>query len=163
MLALLLATGIIGGGETTTPSPALSLASLKQFLRYEADDTHQDDVLTLTLQAGIDWVERHSGHALTQRQFVQGASKLEGPMRLDYWPVSGAVSVAYADSAGQVQTVDGARLQQLQEEYFAFAKDNRDVLLGSWFWAGGKMGETYRHKVAAGNEHTRSLQQGLWG
>lgn len=48
--------------------------------------------------------------------------------------------------------------KQLQQEYFAFAKANEDTLVGTWFWAGGKMGEGYRHKVAAGNEHTRHLQ-----
>ena len=52
--------------------------------------------------------------------------------------------------------------KQLQEEYFAWAKENRDVLLGSWFWMGGKAGDNYRHKIAAGNEHTKSLQDGLW-
>ena len=56
----------------------------------------------------------------------------------------------------------GKNGKQLQEEYFAFAKANRDVLLGTWFWAGGKMGNGYRHKIARGNEHTRSLQNGLW-
>lgn len=52
--------------------------------------------------------------------------------------------------------------KQLQAEYIAYAKANEDVLIGTWFWAGGKMSKGYRHKVAPGNEHTTSLQ-GFWG
>jgi hypothetical protein len=47
----------------------------------------------------------------------------------------------------------------LQNEYFALAKANEDVLIGTWFWMGGDCGETYRHKIAAGNPHTKSLQR----
>jgi hypothetical protein len=52
--------------------------------------------------------------------------------------------------------------KQLQSEYISYAKANEDVLIGSWFWAGGKISKTYRHRVAPGNEHTTSLQS-LWG
>lgn len=48
--------------------------------------------------------------------------------------------------------------QQLQEEYYAFAKANEDVLIGTWFWMAGKVTATYRHKIEAGNPHTKSLQ-----
>lgn len=51
--------------------------------------------------------------------------------------------------------------KQLEDEYIAYAKANTDVLLGSWFWMGGRIG-SYRHKVEAGNQHTIELQQGLW-
>ena len=52
--------------------------------------------------------------------------------------------------------------KELEEEYFAYAKANRDVLIGSWFWMGGKAAVGYRHKIEAGNQHTRALQTGLW-
>ena len=55
----------------------------------------------------------------------------------------------------------GKNGKQLEEEYFAYAKANRDVLLGTWFWAAGKMSAGYRHKVEAGNLHTKELQ-GFW-
>lgn len=48
--------------------------------------------------------------------------------------------------------------QQLQEEYYTFAKANEDVLIGTWFWMAGKVTATYRHKIEAGNPHTKSLQ-----
>jgi hypothetical protein len=51
--------------------------------------------------------------------------------------------------------------RQIEIEYFAYAKANKDVLVGTWWWAGGDIGATYRHKVAAGNEHT-TLLQGFW-
>jgi len=50
---------------------------------------------------------------------------------------------------------------QLEAEYFAYAKANRDVLLGSWFWSAGKFKPDYVGKVAAGNPHTIALQ-GFW-
>jgi hypothetical protein len=43
----------------------------------------------------------------------------------------------------------------------AYANANRDVLIGSWFWMGGRVG-SYRHKVEAGNQHTIALQRGMW-
>ena len=52
--------------------------------------------------------------------------------------------------------------KQLQEEYFGFAKAHEDVLVGTWFWMGGKVKSNYRHKVEAGNAHTRDLQA-FWG
>ena len=48
--------------------------------------------------------------------------------------------------------------KQLEYEYLAYARANRDVLIGSWFWMGGKVASSYRHKIEAGNQHTRALQ-----
>ncbi len=48
--------------------------------------------------------------------------------------------------------------RQIELEYFVYAKANRDVLIGTWWWSGGDFPATYRHKVAAGNEHTLLLQ-----
>ena len=47
----------------------------------------------------------------------------------------------------------------LTAEYFAFAKANEDVLIGTWFWMAGKVKADYRHKVEAGNPHTKALQK----
>lgn len=48
---------------------------------------------------------------------------------------------------------------ELQEEYFSYAKSNRDVLLGTWFWTAGKVSPNYRHRIKAGNLHTESLRK----
>ncbi len=48
---------------------------------------------------------------------------------------------------------------QIQEEFFAYAKANEDVLIGTWFWMGGKTEVGYRHKIEAGNPHTKALQK----
>jgi hypothetical protein len=47
----------------------------------------------------------------------------------------------------------------LQNEFFAWAKANEDVLIGTWFWMGGDCGANYRHKIVAGNPHTVALQK----
>ncbi|RYF20511.1 MAG: hypothetical protein EOO77_07870 [Oxalobacteraceae bacterium] len=52
----------------------------------------------------------------------------------------------------------GKNGKQLQEEYFTYAKANQDVLIGTWFWMAGKAAVGYRHKIEAGNPHTKSLQ-----
>jgi hypothetical protein len=51
---------------------------------------------------------------------------------------------------------DGAALTA---EYLSFAKANVDVLIGTWFWMAGKVKADYRHKVEAGNPHTKALQK----
>lgn len=48
---------------------------------------------------------------------------------------------------------------QIQDEYFVYAKANQDVLIGTWFWMAGKTSVNYRHKIEAGNAHTKSLQK----
>jgi hypothetical protein len=53
----------------------------------------------------------------------------------------------------------GKNGQQIQEEYFAYAKANEDVLIGTWFWMAGRTNVDYRHKIEAGNAHTKSLQR----
>lgn len=87
---------------------AVTLDQAKAFLRYDADD--QDATLDLVLRAAQDWVERHTGHALTRRTFTQGVKSFCGPVSLDWWPVSGTVSIAYVDTAGEPQTIADARL-----------------------------------------------------
>ncbi len=47
----------------------------------------------------------------------------------------------------------------LTAEYFAFAKANEYVLIGTWFRMVGKVKADCRHKVEAGNPHTASLQR----
>ncbi len=53
----------------------------------------------------------------------------------------------------------GKNGHQLQEEFFSYAKANEDVLIGIWFWMGGKTSAGYRHKIEAGNPHTKALQK----
>ncbi|MFL0588246.1 cellulase family glycosylhydrolase [Sphingomonas sp. Ag1] len=132
------------------------------------------DPLKRTIFTMHDYWGKHSDPARTgndQSPYVDGEidiAKRYGPA-IDALRAIGATAVMGEIGGGitpqgpmPAYEGKGKDGKQLQQEYFAFAKANRDVLLGSWFWAGGRMGETYRHKVAAGNEHTRSLQQGLW-
>lgn len=51
--------------------------------------------------------------------------------------------------------------RQLEQAYLAYAAANRDVVIGTWWWMAGKTSSEYRHKVEAGNEHTKLLQ-GSW-
>lgn len=49
----------------------------------------------------------------------------------------------------------GKKGQQLQEEFFAYAHANEDVLIGTWFWMAGKTSIGYRHKIEAGKARCR--------
>lgn len=87
---------------------AVTLDQAKAFLRY--DDESEDATIALVLSAAQDWVERHTGHALTQREFTQGVKTFCGPISLDWWPVFGPVTISYVDTDGEPQTINDARL-----------------------------------------------------
>lgn len=74
---------------------ALTLDLVKSFLRYEKENTDQDETLTLALEAGIGYVERYTGHALRIRTFVQTVDKTGAYATLDYWPVTGEPAITF--------------------------------------------------------------------
>lgn len=91
---------------------ALSLDDAKNFLRYETTDTDQDPTLTTLLAAGQDYVERITGHLLTQREVTQGASELAGAITLNKYPIDPdqPITITYFDTDGAAQTITTARL-----------------------------------------------------
>lgn len=86
---------------------ALTLETAKQFLRYEADDTDQDDVISIAMAAGQEWVERYTGLLLTQREVTQAFPRFCGALGLLYGPVEADSStINYVGSDGTATTVD---------------------------------------------------------
>lgn len=89
----------------------IDLATAKSHLRVDTAD--QDALITVYLAAAKTAVERATGKLLTPRsvkQTVAGFPGADTPIRLWYGPVSGAVSIAYDDSAGAAQTLASYRL-----------------------------------------------------
>ena len=50
----------------------------------------------------------------------------------------------------------------LQKEYLAFAKANEDTLIGTWWWAGGRMKDSYQHKVGEPNPQHLGMLMEQW-
>jgi hypothetical protein len=55
---------------------ALTLAELKNFVRYEDDDTSQETALGIILSAGQRWVENYTGHVFVQRVVTESPAAL---------------------------------------------------------------------------------------
>ncbi|MBD8677931.1 phage gp6-like head-tail connector protein [Sphingomonas sp. CFBP 13720] len=87
---------------------ALTLDLVKSFLGYEKDQIDHDDTLTLALEAGVDWVERYTGHILRPRTFHQPLRRSAGHAALDNWPVTGEPTLSCSD--GDVEQIIPLRL-----------------------------------------------------
>lgn len=102
-------------GNPPPSAPPLDVDKLKQWLRYEADDTDQDLSLNLALRAAVRHIENQTGLLFTQRAVTQPVALLRGPVALLYGPVAGAITLTFSDIQGDEQTaeftrLDGARL-----------------------------------------------------
>jgi uncharacterized phiE125 gp8 family phage protein len=86
----------------------VTLAQVKNYLRYETSETDQDVALGIILAGAQNWVEKHTGHALTQREFVQPVYAFTDYIDLQYFPYASGVSIAYRDTAGDAQEIDDA-------------------------------------------------------
>lgn len=165
-----------GWGDWNNASQAVRAADEIQ----KAGGLTSIDPLNRTIYTMHDYWGKHSDPAKTrndQSEWVDGMidmSKRYGPAVEAFRKIGGKLIVSEIGGGitpeGPMPPFEGAGKdgKQLQEDYFAFAKANRDTLLGSWFWAGGKINETYRHKIVTKaadgsvNEHTQSLMSGLW-
>lgn len=85
---------------------ALTLDLLKEWLRYEADDSATDATLSVTLAAAVRWVEGQTGVLFTQREVTQPIYGLCGRVPLFYGPREGDVVLSYVDSAGAPATLE---------------------------------------------------------
>lgn len=95
---------------------ALTLADLKSYLRYEADDTSNDTALGIILAGGQSWIERYTGQLLTQREVTETPRGFGTFFDLRWQPyVADSLTIGYRDTAGeeqaiadvQIATVDG--------------------------------------------------------
>jgi uncharacterized phiE125 gp8 family phage protein len=86
---------------------ALTLDDLKNYLRYEIDDTDQDVALNLILKGGQSWIERYTGLLLTQREVTQSSAAFGDYIDLRYGPyLADSLTIGYLDAAGATQTLD---------------------------------------------------------
>lgn len=84
----------------------LTLELLKEWLRYEPEDSATDATLNVTLAAAVRWVEGQTGVLFTQREVTQPLYSLCGGVPLFYGPREGDVVLSYVDSAGAPTTVE---------------------------------------------------------
>lgn len=87
---------------------AVTLAEVKEWLRYEASETEQDTALGMMLAGAQNWVERHTGHILVQREVTQYVGEFGSFVELAYFPFVSGMSIAYRDTAGDAQEIDDA-------------------------------------------------------
>lgn len=92
---------------------AITLAQVKDWLRYEASETEQDDTLTIMLRGAQNWVERHTGHILVQREVNQAVPAFGDYFDLSYFPYVSGLSIAYRDTAGDPAEIDDALASDL--------------------------------------------------
>lgn len=83
----------------------VTIDQVRDFLRY--DDADNDQTLTILMKAGQDWVERHTGHLLTERQVTQNA--VFGPVVDLLWQPykPGTIEAKYFDQGFTEQTFTG--------------------------------------------------------
>lgn len=86
----------------------VTLAQVKNYLRYEVSETDQDVALGIILAGAQNWVEKHTGHALTEREFVQSVPAFTDYIDLQYYPYVEGLTIAYRDTAGDAQEIEDA-------------------------------------------------------
>lgn len=87
---------------------AVSLAEVKEWLRYEASETEQDTALGIMLAGAQNWVERHTGHILVEREVTQYTGAFGSFIELAYFPFVSGMVITYRDTAGADQEIDDA-------------------------------------------------------
>lgn len=134
MLALLLATEILGEGTTPTPTPTpsfgLDLASVKQHLRVTSDA--EDSLIQFYLDSAISWVETYTGSLLTRRQVEQEEVVFCTPIGLQNRPDAALFSIAYTDTDNAAQTfteVTEVRGRLYPDDSWPTAKADRPILI----------------------------------
>lgn len=76
----------------------VTIDQVRDFLRYDTEDN--DLALTIMLQAGQDWVERHTGHILVEREVSQSSPSFRPSMDLIWKPYKAdSLAITYTDSA----------------------------------------------------------------
>jgi uncharacterized phiE125 gp8 family phage protein len=83
----------------------LPLDLIKQYLRIDRDD--EDDLIEAIRSAAIEWVERTTGHLLSDRSIVEAFDGF-ARIALDAWPVTSVDSIEYRDAEGVVTLLDPA-------------------------------------------------------
>ena len=94
----------------------LTLDQVKQWLRYDTNDN--DTALNIMLAAGKQWIERYTGHLLTEREVTEALRAGQTYFDLRWKPFKpDSLSVAYVDSAFASQEFEGASIFAIDDTY----------------------------------------------
>jgi uncharacterized phiE125 gp8 family phage protein len=96
--------------ERITPPAALavSLASAKDTLRIDMDDTSLDGLITLWIKGVTQEAEHATGRAFVSQKWRVTLDSFPAAIRLARAPAMSVESVKFYDQAGQLQTLDPA-------------------------------------------------------
>lgn len=93
---------------TAPPVEPVTLAEAKLWARIDADDTSQDDVVTLLIAAMRSYAENYTGRAFVPRQLRKILPWFAHPIRLQYPPLISVDSITYLDLNGDEQTLSSS-------------------------------------------------------
>ncbi|TCM17212.1 gp6-like head-tail connector protein [Novosphingobium sp. PhB165] len=94
----------------------LTLDQVKGWLRYDTDDN--DVALTIMLKAGVQWIERYTGHLFTQRAVTESLRASQSYFDLRWKPFqAGSLSVSFIDCAFAEQEFDSASIFPIGDTY----------------------------------------------
>lgn len=83
----------------------VNLALAKKNSVIEADDTDQDDLLTLKLKGAIAAVEMYTERVYQPKQVAIGLSGLQSKITFPETPIKEIEQITYEDEAGDVQVI----------------------------------------------------------
>lgn len=83
-----------------------TIDQVRDFLRYDTEDS--DQALTIMMKAGQDWVERHTGHVLVEREVAQSIPAFRPSIDLIWRPYQAdSLTISYIDNAFASQDYAG--------------------------------------------------------
>ena len=88
----------------------VTLELAKKHCRVDGD--YEDDLIKSYIEAAAGWVEKYTGHLLTERPVTLKFPRFGSELRLAIAPIKSVDSVTYLDGDGAEQTLTGARLYQ---------------------------------------------------
>jgi uncharacterized phiE125 gp8 family phage protein len=96
--------------RVVTPPAAypVLLSEARDWCRCYTDDTSQDGVINLLIQAMVNHAENLTGRAFVERTYELNLPYFERTIELPFPPLIGVDSVGYTDINGATQTVDAS-------------------------------------------------------
>jgi len=89
-----------------TVDPSIEPVTLEEAkLHLRVDGTEEDSLISILIQLGREYVETYTGRPLITQSWKMILDGFYSPMQLYKLPIQEVVSVTYADTAGDVQTL----------------------------------------------------------
>lgn len=94
----------------------LTLDQVKAWLRYDTNDN--DVALTIMLNAGVQWIERYTGHLFTQRAVTESLRAGQSYFDLRWKPLQAdSLTVGYVDADFAEQDFEAASIFPIGDTY----------------------------------------------